>query len=78
MLRADGTPRPAEEAPPLRALKGEIVRDLEEMIRSPASGELRYRQVSSSPVRDTRGAIIGSVSVVRDITERKRAEAALR
>jgi PAS domain S-box-containing protein len=62
----------------LRALKGEIVRDLEEMIRSPASGELRYRQVSSSPVRDTRGAIIGSVSVVRDITERKRAEAALR
>jgi PAS domain S-box-containing protein len=78
VLRADGTPRPAEEAPPLRALKGEIVRDLEEMIRSPASGELRYRQVSSSPVRDTRGAIIGSVSVVRDITERKRAEAALR
>ena len=78
VLRPDGTPRPVEEAPPLRALKGEIVRDVEEMIRSRSSGELRYRQVSSSPVRDTHGAIIGSVSVVRDITERKQAEAARR
>ena len=78
VLRPDGTPRPVEEAPPLRALKGEIVRDLEEMIRGRASGELRYRLVSASPVRDTRGAIIGSVSVVHDITKRKRAEEALR
>ena len=78
VLRPDGSPRPVEEAPPLRALQGEIVRDLEEMVRTPASGELRYRQVSSAPVRDARGAIIGSVSVVRDITERKRTEDALR
>ncbi len=74
VLRPDGTARPAEESPALRALNGEVVRDLEEMIRTPASGELRYRQVNSSPVRDAQGAIIGSVSVVRDITERKRAE----
>jgi PAS domain S-box-containing protein len=33
--------------------------------------------VSASPVHDTNGDIIGSVSVVRDITENKRAEAAL-
>ena len=78
VLRPDGSPRPVEEAPPLRALRGEVVRNQEEIVRTPATGELRYRQVSSSPVRDAKGDIIGSVSVVRDVTERKRAEEALR
>ena len=78
VLRADGTPRPLEEAPPLRALTGEVIRDEEQITRIPLTGELRHRQVSSAPVRNARGRIIGSVSVVRDITERKRAEAALR
>ena len=78
VLRADGTPRPIEEAPPLRALAGEVIRDEEQITRIPLTGELRHRQVSSAPVRNVRGRIIGSVSVVRDITERKRAEAALR
>ena len=64
----DGTSRPVEKAPPLRALRGEIVRNQEEIVRTPASGELRYRQVSAGPVKDAGGHIIGSVSVVRDIT----------
>jgi light-regulated signal transduction histidine kinase (bacteriophytochrome) len=38
---------------------------------------LRYRQVSSTPVRDATGNILGAVSVVRDITELKKAEQAL-
>ncbi len=74
VLRPDGTPRPVEKAPPLRALLGEVVRNEEEIVRTPASGELRYRQVSSTPVRDPSGRILGSVSVVRDITDFKRAE----
>ncbi|HET9862812.1 MAG TPA: ATP-binding protein [Steroidobacteraceae bacterium] len=78
VLRPDGTPRPPEEAPPLRALQGEIIRDEEHLVRTPRSGELRHRQVSAAPVRDASGRIIGSVSVVRDITERTRGEAALR
>ena len=78
VLRPDGSPRPVEEAPLLRALQGEAGRDLEEIIRTPRSGELRYRQVTAAPVRDAEGAIIGSVAVVRDITERKQAEEALR
>ena len=78
VYRPDGTPRPADEAPPLRALRGEVVTNQEEMVRMPATGELRHRQVSGAPVRSANGAIIGSVCVVRDITERKRAEAALR
>jgi len=74
VLRADGTPRPVEEAPPLRALAGETVRNAEELIRTPATGELRRRLVNSTPVRDAGGAIVGSVSVVRDVTELRRAE----
>ncbi|MEI6178868.1 MAG: PAS domain S-box protein, partial [Verrucomicrobiota bacterium] len=77
VFRSDGSPRPVEDAPPLRALKGETVRNEAEIVRTPRTGDLRYRQVSSSPVRDAEGAIIGSVSVVCDITERRRAEQAL-
>jgi PAS domain S-box-containing protein len=74
VLRPDGTPRPVDEAPPLRALAGEIIRNVEEIVRTPATGELRHRLVSAAPVRDPAGTIIGSVSLVRDITERKHAE----
>jgi len=73
VLRPDGTPRPVEETPPLRALAGEIIRGQEEIVRTPATGELRHREVNAAPVRDGAGNIIGSVSIVRDITERKRA-----
>jgi PAS domain S-box-containing protein len=78
ILRPDYSPRPLEEAPALLALKGDIVKNLEEIIRIPASGELRHRQVNSSPVKDANGKITGSISIVRDITERKKAEEILR
>ncbi len=78
VYRPNGSPRPVEEAPPLRALKGEIVRNQEEIVRTPGSAELRYREVSASPVRNTEGTIVGSVSVVRDVTERKRGEESLK
>ena len=77
VLRPDGSPRPIEESPALRALRGEVVRNQEEIIFTPATGEFRYRQVNSTPIRDPRGNIIGSVSVVRDITDKKQAEDAL-
>jgi PAS domain S-box-containing protein len=78
VFRPDGSPRPIEEAPPLRALGGEVVRNSEEIIRTPAHGELRFRQVSSSPVKDVDGHIVGSISVVRDVTEKKRDEERIR
>jgi PAS domain S-box-containing protein len=78
VLRPDGTPRPMAEAPPLRALGGEVIRGEEQIVRIPRTGELRHRQVSSAPVRDGQGTIIGAVSVVRDVTEQRRADAALR
>jgi PAS domain S-box-containing protein len=78
VLRPDGSHRPVEEAPPLRALKGEVIRNQEEIVRTPARDELRHRQISASPVKDGKGNIIGSVSVVRDITEEKKAEEKLK
>jgi len=78
ILRADGSPRPVEEAPILRALAGEIVRNEDHIVLSPRAGEFRHRQASAAPVRDESGKIVGSVSVARDITERVRAEQALR
>jgi PAS domain S-box-containing protein len=77
VLRPDGTRRPLSESPPLRALRGEVIREEEQFVRTPRTGELRHRQVNASPVRNLAGDIIGSVAVVRDITERKRIEAAL-
>jgi PAS domain S-box-containing protein len=78
ILRIDGTPRPAGESPPLRALKGEVIRGEEQLVRIPRTGELRTRQVSSAPVRGPDGKIRGAVSVVRDITEQRRVDAELR
>jgi PAS domain S-box-containing protein len=77
VLRPDGTPRPVSDAPPLRALKGETITEEEQIVRTPRTGELRHRQVSAAPVRIADDTIIGSVSVVRDITDRKRFEEAL-
>lgn len=73
ILYPDGRPRPQGDAPLLRSLKGETLRG-EEMVRHLKTGELRYRQYSSAPVRDRRGRIVGAVAVVRDITEKKRAD----
>jgi PAS domain S-box-containing protein len=75
VFRSDGTPRPVEETPPLRALRGEVVVNEEELIRTPATGELRHRQVSATPVLDGGGNIIGSVSVARDVTARRQVQA---
>jgi PAS domain S-box-containing protein len=78
ILYPDGQPRPPDQAPLLCSLRtGEIVRG-EEMMRHRAAGRLRHRQFSCAPMRDAAGTITGAVAIVRDITESKRTEAALR
>lgn len=78
IYRSDGTPRPTDKAPLFRALKGEVIANEEEIIRSPVTGELRHRQVNAAPVRVADGNIVGSIAVVRDITGQRQAEVALR
>ena len=76
ILYPDGTPRPAEEAPLLRSLRGETVRG-EEIMRHRQTGTMRYRQFSSAPTCDLTGSITGAVAIVRDITTLKQAQEAL-
>jgi PAS domain S-box-containing protein len=76
ILYPDRTARPAEQAPLLRSLRGEIVRG-EEIMRHRQTGTTRYRQFSSAPTRDHTGAITGAVAIVRDITAVKQAQDAL-
>ena len=76
--RTDGSLRPLEESPPLRALRGEVIRSEEEILRIPATGEVRYRELNTAPIRDAAGTIIGSLVVVHDITRRKSAETHIR
>jgi len=75
VMTTDGKLRPPEQAPLLRSLRGEALAGLEERVRHPPyTGPWRYRQVSSVPVRDSRGRIVGAVSVARDITDLKETE----
>jgi len=41
-------------------------------------GVTRYREITSSPLRDESGAIMAGIELVRDITERKRSEYVLK
>ncbi|MHB1000040.1 MAG: PAS domain S-box protein [Armatimonadota bacterium] len=77
ILNPDGQLRPPQEAPLLRSLRGEIVRG-EEMMRHRRTGKVRWRQFSSAPTRDAAGKITGAVAIVRDVTEQKETEQALR
>jgi PAS domain S-box-containing protein len=71
-------PRAPQDAPLLRSLKGEVITDCEEVIRHPKTGRMLHREVFSAPIRAGNGEIVGSVAVVRDVTERREAEERVR
>src|SRR5439155_20531204 len=78
-FRPDGvTWRPRDELALARALRGETVEDAEEFFRLPGGQESRWVSASAGAMRDEAGAIRGAVVVLRDMTERKRTEDALR
>jgi diguanylate cyclase (GGDEF)-like protein/PAS domain S-box-containing protein len=66
-----------EEVPLSRALAGEQVTDVEVMI-APADGPPRSVLASGRPILDDQRQRIGAVMAMHDITERKRAEDAMR
>jgi PAS domain S-box-containing protein len=72
------TRRPVEN-PAIRALKeGVIVGLANHTVLIAKDGTERPIDDSAAPIRDAEGGVIGSVLVFRDISERKRAEIALR
>ncbi|MBM3889886.1 MAG: PAS domain S-box protein, partial [Verrucomicrobia bacterium] len=72
------TPFPTAQHPMLRALRGEAADNVEMVFRNAAKPQGVVVSVTSRPVRDENGAIRGGVSVLHDITRRKRAEQLLR
>ena len=57
--------------------RGELIKPYE-TVRMREDGSLLDISLTVSPLRDAAGRIIGASKIARDITERKRAEAALR
>ncbi|HEV2604361.1 MAG TPA: PAS domain S-box protein [Microvirga sp.] len=80
-VHPDGRPYALGDYPTVRALEqGEVI-DQEEMIYrrgGPSGAELTRFAVSSAPVRDEGGAIIAAATIVVDIEQQRRAEAAIR
>ena len=75
---AASSQRRAPEELLLRALRGERLREVEEISRDAATGETRIRLVNAAPLQRADGETIGALAVVRDITARREVEVALR
>jgi PAS domain S-box-containing protein len=78
VFMANGELAPIEQWAVPRALRGEIEKNVEYSLRRKDTGETWVGSYSFAPIRDTKGAIVGSVVAGRDITERKQAEKALK
>ncbi len=72
--RADGSPHPPEECPVYRTFRDGKARYVEEDLFWRKDGTSFPVEYSSTPLRDEKGRIVGSVVVFRDIGERRRAE----
>jgi len=74
----DGTLLPLEERPLMRALRGEAVIDMPLHMRQPVQGR-SYDVINSAiPLFDESGAVRMAVVRMRDVTEQRRQETALR
>jgi two-component system sensor histidine kinase/response regulator len=76
--RADGTPYPREECPVFETCKEGTVHRVANEVFWKRDGSSFPVEYVSSPIRDEGGNLMGAVVSFRDVTERKRAEEALR
>jgi signal transduction histidine kinase len=72
------TPYPADQLPLARAIRGEFVNADEQFLRHAKAPHGVWLSVTGSPLMDESGMQRGGVVVFGDITDRKRAEEALR
>ena len=78
ILRLVPDDRRQEEQDILEKIKGGESVDHFETLRQAKDGRLLDVSLTASPIRDAEGAVVGASKVARDITERKKAEEALR
>ncbi|MDF1702381.1 MAG: SpoIIE family protein phosphatase [Planctomycetota bacterium] len=78
MHAEDGTAYSPDDAPLRRAMRGEVFDQVACLVHTPACPEGVYVSVSGSPLRDEWGHLLGGVLALRDDTERRRSDEALR
>src|ERR1700736_3329374 len=75
---ADGTtPMPIADSSLARALRGENVDDFELVVLPEHASEKLHLVANARPLRDETGNLRGAITVLRDITEQRRAHQAL-
>ena len=74
----DGTRLTPDNWPVNRALRGEVVFNQDLKITRRDTGESWVGNSSAAPIRDENGSVVAAVITMRDVTEQKRAEEALR
>jgi PAS domain S-box-containing protein len=72
------TPYPAADLPLTRAIRGEVVADVEIYLRNDHRPQGAYLSVTGAPLRDGSGILRGGVVVFRDVTRQRAADEALR
>ncbi len=66
--------QPLKEPLLYRALKGEIVNNMEISAVSKKTGDALYRRANANPIKGKGGETIGAVLVIRDVSDHKRME----
>ena len=69
----DGSPIPPEDRASARALRGETVRDLEVSMRRGTGGRIALL-LSAVPLRDREGRVVGALTAMLDVTQRRAAQ----
>ena len=78
LLRPDGIPYDPKKLPLARAvLKGEISKNVEVIVHD-EQGRKRWVSVNAAPITGSKGDVVAGISIFHDITERKRADEALK
>jgi PAS domain S-box-containing protein len=72
------TPIPATETPLRRTTRGEVVDNVEVVLKRDGDAKLIHGIASGRPIRDSRGVLIGAVTVFRDVTIERETERQLR
>jgi PAS domain S-box-containing protein len=80
LLDEEGRPLPEGRSPGARVLHGEVLTGAQavDVFLPTSKGTLQALSVTGSPLRTAEGTITGSILVMRDVTERRRVEDALR